>query len=60
MSTNSVVRARIDEHIGEEASVVLAAIGLKVSQHKMMCFCMIHQQAEDLFKCLNFTMRLNV
>ena len=31
MSANSVVRARIDEHIKEEASVVLAAMGLTVS-----------------------------
>lgn len=31
MSTNAVVRARIDEHIKEEATVVLAAMGLTVS-----------------------------
>ena len=31
MTTNTVVRARIDEHIKEEASVVLAAMGLTVS-----------------------------
>lgn len=31
MPTNTVVRARIDEHIKEEASVVLAAMGLTVS-----------------------------
>jgi DNA-damage-inducible protein J len=31
MSANAVVRARIDEHIKEEATVVLAAIGLTVS-----------------------------
>ena len=31
MSANSVVRARIDEHIKEEATVVLAAMGLTVS-----------------------------
>jgi DNA-damage-inducible protein J len=31
MSANTVVRARIDEHIKEEASIVLAAIGLTVS-----------------------------
>jgi DNA-damage-inducible protein J len=31
MATNSVVRARIDEHIKEEASVVLATMGLTVS-----------------------------
>ncbi|WP_312283667.1 type II toxin-antitoxin system RelB/DinJ family antitoxin [Candidatus Igneacidithiobacillus taiwanensis] len=31
MAANTVVRARIDEHTKEEASVVLAAMGLTVS-----------------------------
>ena len=31
MAANAVVRARIDEQIKEEASVVLAAMGLNVS-----------------------------
>ncbi len=31
MPENAVVRARIDEHIKEEATVVLAAMGLTVS-----------------------------
>lgn len=31
MSANAVVRARIDEHIKNEATVVLAAMGLSVS-----------------------------
>jgi DNA-damage-inducible protein J len=31
MSTNAVVRARIDERIKEEAAAVLAAMGLTVS-----------------------------
>ena len=31
MSANAVVRARINEHIKEEATVVLAAMGLTVS-----------------------------
>jgi DNA-damage-inducible protein J len=31
MAENAVVRARIDEHIKEEASAVLAAMGLTVS-----------------------------
>jgi DNA-damage-inducible protein J len=31
MSANSVVRARIDAHIKEEATAVLAAMGLTVS-----------------------------
>ncbi|MDP2829709.1 MAG: type II toxin-antitoxin system RelB/DinJ family antitoxin [Sulfuricellaceae bacterium] len=31
MSSNAVVRARIDENIKEEATIVLAAMGLTVS-----------------------------
>jgi DNA-damage-inducible protein J len=31
MSTNPIVRARINEHIKEEATVVLATMGLTVS-----------------------------
>ncbi|MGC1183224.1 type II toxin-antitoxin system RelB/DinJ family antitoxin [Legionella sp.] len=31
MTTNAVVRARIDEHIKEEASAVLASMGLTIS-----------------------------
>lgn len=31
MTTNTVVRARIDEHIKEEATAVLASMGLTVS-----------------------------
>lgn len=31
MPANAVVRARIDEHIKEEATIVLAAMGLTVS-----------------------------
>lgn len=31
MSANAVVRARIDEHIKEEATAVLAAMGLTVA-----------------------------
>lgn len=31
MTANAVVRARIDEHIKEEAAVVLASMGLTVS-----------------------------
>jgi len=31
MATNSIVRARIDEHIKTEAEAVLASIGLTVS-----------------------------
>ncbi len=32
MSANAVVRARIDEHVKEEATAVLAAMGLTVSE----------------------------
>ena len=31
MSSNAVVRARIDEHLKEEAATVLAAMGLTIS-----------------------------
>jgi DNA-damage-inducible protein J len=31
MSANAVVRARVDEHVKEEAAVVLAAMGLTIS-----------------------------
>ncbi len=31
MAANTVVRARIDEHIKEEATIVLAAMGLTIS-----------------------------
>ena len=31
MATSAVVRARIDEHIKEEATIVLAAMGLTLS-----------------------------
>lgn len=31
MSANAVVRARIDEHIKNEATIVLASVGLTVS-----------------------------
>lgn len=31
MTANTVVRARIDEHIKEEAAIVLASMGLTVS-----------------------------
>ena len=31
MSANAVVRARIDEHIKDEATIVLASMGLTVS-----------------------------
>lgn len=46
MSANSVVRARIDEHIKEEATVVLAAMGLTVSDAlRMMLTRVAREQA---------------
>ena len=46
MSANSVVRARIDESIKEEASVVLAAMGLTVSDAlRMMLTRVAREQA---------------
>lgn len=46
MSTNSVVRARIDERIKEEASVVLAAMGLTVSDaFRIMLTRVAHDKA---------------
>jgi DNA-damage-inducible protein J len=46
MSANAVVRARIDEQIKEEASVVLAAMGLTVSDAlRMMLTRVAREQA---------------
>ncbi len=46
MSANAVVRARIDEHIKEEASVVLAAMGLTVSDaFRIMLIRIAHDKA---------------
>jgi DNA-damage-inducible protein J len=46
MATNSVVRARIDEHIKEEASIVLAAMGLTVSDaFRIMLTRIAHEKA---------------
>jgi len=44
MATNAVVRARIDEHIKEEASVVLAAIGLTVSDALRLLLTRVAQE----------------
>lgn len=44
MTTNAVVRARIDEHIKEEASAVLASIGLTVSDAFRMLLTRIAQE----------------
>ena len=46
MSANAVVRARIDEHIKEEATVVLAAMGLTVSDaFRIMLTRVAHDKA---------------
>ena len=46
MATNSVVRARINEHIKEEASVVLATMGLTVSDaFRLMLIRVAHDKA---------------
>ena len=46
MATNTVVRARIDEHIKEEASVVLATMGLTVSDaFRIMLTRVAHEKA---------------
>jgi DNA-damage-inducible protein J len=46
MPANAVVRARIDEHIKEEATVVLAAMGLTVSDaFRIMLTRVAHEKA---------------
>lgn len=46
MTANTVVRARIDEHTKEEASAVLAAIGLTVSDaFRIMLTRVAHDKA---------------
>ena len=46
MAGNTVVRARIDEHIKEEATVVLAAMGLTVSDaFRIMLTRIAHEKA---------------
>ena len=46
MSANAVVRARIDQHIKEEATAVLAAMGLTVSDaFRIMLTRVAHEKA---------------
>ena len=46
MAANAVVRARIDEHIKEEASTVLATMGLTVSDaFRIMLTRVAHEKA---------------
>lgn len=44
MATNTVVRARIDEHTKEEASAVLASMGLTVSDAFRMLLTRVAQE----------------
>lgn len=52
MTTNAVVRARIDEHIKEEASAVLASMGLTVSDAFRMLLTRIAKEHALLFEPL--------
>ena len=46
MAANAVVRARIDEHIKEEAATVLAAMGLTLSDaFRIMLICIAKEKA---------------
>ena len=46
MSANAVVRARIDEHIKEEATIVLAAMGLTISDAvRLLLIKVAHEHA---------------
>lgn len=53
MSANAVVRARIDEHIKEEASVVLAAMGLTVSDAFRLMLTRVAREKALPFEPLN-------
>lgn len=46
MTNNTVVRARIDEHIKDEAAIVLATMGLTVSDaFRMLLTRIAHEKA---------------
>lgn len=53
MATNTVVRARIDKHIKEEAATVLAAMGLTVSDAFRMLLTRIAREKTLPFEPLN-------
>jgi DNA-damage-inducible protein J len=53
MAANSVVRARIDEHIKDEASAVLAAMGLTLSDAFRMLVTRIAREKALPFEPLN-------
>ncbi|HQR86839.1 MAG: RelB/DinJ family addiction module antitoxin [Burkholderiales bacterium 35-55-47] len=52
MSSNAVVRARIDEQIKEEASVVLATMGLTVSDALRMMLTRVAREQSLPFEPL--------
>lgn len=52
MATNTVVRARIDGHIKEEASIVLAAMGLTVSDAFRLLLTRVAREKELPFEPL--------
>jgi DNA-damage-inducible protein J len=53
MSTNAVVRARIDEKIKDEATLVLAAMGLTVSDAFRMMMTHVAREKTLPFEPLN-------
>ncbi|MHB8067333.1 MAG: type II toxin-antitoxin system RelB/DinJ family antitoxin [Desulfobaccales bacterium] len=52
MASNAVVRARIDEHVKEEAEAVLASIGLTVSDAFRMMMMRIAREKKLPFEPL--------
>lgn len=52
MASNAVVRARIDEHLKEEAEAVLASIGLTVSDAFRMMMVRIAREKKLPFEPL--------
>ncbi|MCU0692876.1 MAG: type II toxin-antitoxin system RelB/DinJ family antitoxin [Polyangiaceae bacterium] len=53
MAANSVVRARIDEHVKDEATAVLAAMGLTLSDAFRMLLTRIAREKALPFEPLN-------
>lgn len=53
MSANAVVRARIDQHVKEEAAVVLAAMGLTVSDAFRLMLTRVAREKALPFEPLN-------
>jgi DNA-damage-inducible protein J len=53
MAANSVVRARVDEHIKDEATAVLAAMGLTLSDACRMLVTRIAREKALPFEPLN-------